>query len=911
MSQIKEKRQTTKKVVINQKKEKTHNNVSTEKDMEQETCVEECVEEKSEKESKENSIVISDVTDINGDLNAYDNLLGAPCAWECLSEKYGWYLIKTVNHFEFYFNILTNKRCWKCPQELKEIMFQKKKEKRTNKEKEKEKTKIEGTKIKYELETDIEIYSDYSSNLGDCEKNGNEKILAILHSFKDMLIEKNIQKSDIYEDILPLIQYDIRFLSVPSVVRKQCFYLLLKKIHEAKMDKKGKNCIKNYPYSIFASIEGLKILLQQIETDARCHCNEKDIHLLLQNEKEYIGDDTESWKKIRELLIKEYVQKLIKEKKTIENGFNIVFNESKFLTNPAKYMYANANNGETTERYRLIYIEECVNLFKKKAVEILSITEKQRKRRMEEQRENGNKMVHKYAVDMGKCTEKEKIERKQSRIELEARLYEKNAFADMNIFSKENAEKNKKRKISELEEKKHEKEINKQNEEQEANHRQKRDEINEEKNTGEMRNISTMKQRNDMGTMETFVKQYKSNSNANAEDKDINKDTEMKKRKHNDQEKEKNREIEEDMRKIQNMPQRKKQNGELENYKHSKEYLIQNDMKEKRDMCAQENTRNIKLEPRDDTVMLYLLFENLNCPVINEVLLRSGNYEEKECFEKVFKLPDSITNSERYKRLRLSDNDKFQIYKHFIIGFTRTKLNIFKERIHLLPIEYINRSLNEILDHVDETGTEFSFLKYSYMHKSYVKWKRKRIKFIKEKFQEYLNDFDFSKYDLNITSSNEKLIEDMSLEKSYQLLKCVRHERDEMINRQIALFKKQNESRKTNFSESIKSSEDKGKEQTEENEKEEDKDKERETDIDKERQKDIDKEREKWRKKAKKKWKNKEKRKWKSKNMEKWKEYVKERGKWKNKQRSDSDKIIGKDNSKNIERDIDRSREED
>lgn len=215
-----------------------------------------------------------------------------------------------------------------------------------------------------------------------------------------------------------------------------------------------------------------------------------------------------------------------------------------------------------------------------------------------------------------------------------------------------------------------------------------------------------------------------------------------------------------------------------------KNHLEEEKEKEKGDM-SEKKAIELLMEANDCVKMLFLLFTNVEKPVVNDVLLKSITYDEKEPFEIFFNIPDSVVNTKLYKNLRLSDNEKLQVYKQFVISFTKTKINTFTERIKTLPIEYICEPLKKVLKAVDTSGKEFAFLSSKYIHNAYVEWKMNHVATLKRQFQQFLNAFDFSKYDFTSDETPSLIIERLSNERCYQLLSCVASERDEMIENKI------------------------------------------------------------------------------------------------------------------------------
>ncbi|CRG99982.1 conserved Plasmodium protein, unknown function [Plasmodium relictum] len=215
------------------------------------------------------------------------------------------------------------------------------------------------------------------------------------------------------------------------------------------------------------------------------------------------------------------------------------------------------------------------------------------------------------------------------------------------------------------------------------------------------------------------------------------------------------------------------------------------------DLKHKEHSKKDKINRNEKNIFLGILSEKLKFPIINDDILKYDTcISKKENFEQICSIPDNITINEEYKKLSLSDNEKFDLYREFINNYINIKLKTFDKYLANLSVNFINNSFDEIIKLIDKDNKIFSSLKYEHLEKVYLKWKCYKIKEAKQIFKDYLKKSNFIKHNSDEKENYKKLIDTLSLDISYQRLECVSEERENIIKERIRELKIEHEKNK-------------------------------------------------------------------------------------------------------------------
>lgn len=230
---------------------------------------------------------------------------------------------------------------------------------------------------------------------------------------------------------------------------------------------------------------------------------------------------------------------------------------------------------------------------------------------------------------------------------------------------------------------------------------------------------------------------------------------------------------------------RKLEKGPLETY-----------VKRKKELDTSRTNKN------EENMFLQILSEKLKYPVIEKDLLKFHNYGSKESFEKLVKIPDSIVHYEKYQKLSLSNQEKFDLYKIFIQKYINEKLDVFNKKLHELSINCINNSFEEIVKMIDKDQRLFKSLTSEHLMKNFNQWRDQSINEAKNIFKNYLLRCTFIKHNSDEEGLYAQLINFLSNEVSYNRLACIPEERDQIIRDRIKELKKEHNKNK-NLSEKL------------------------------------------------------------------------------------------------------------
>ncbi|GAW80883.1 hypothetical protein, conserved [Plasmodium gonderi] len=197
-------------------------------------------------------------------------------------------------------------------------------------------------------------------------------------------------------------------------------------------------------------------------------------------------------------------------------------------------------------------------------------------------------------------------------------------------------------------------------------------------------------------------------------------------------------------------------------------------------------------------LFLSLLHEKLKKPTMDENILKYDTFPMKKYsnFEDAFKIPTDLTKDERYKNIRLSDMEKFDLYKKFINSYINSKRDMFEKLLHEVPINYVNKSIHDIIKLVDKEDRIFTSIKLEHLEMVFSKWKNYKIREAKKMFTDYLKKSNFVKYNSDERDNYERLLGVLSQDLSYELLKCVPMERESIIKERIKELKAEHEKNK-------------------------------------------------------------------------------------------------------------------
>ncbi|SBT76993.1 conserved Plasmodium protein, unknown function [Plasmodium ovale] len=209
-----------------------------------------------------------------------------------------------------------------------------------------------------------------------------------------------------------------------------------------------------------------------------------------------------------------------------------------------------------------------------------------------------------------------------------------------------------------------------------------------------------------------------------------------------------------------------------------------------------------KIEKREysfneKNIFLGILHEKLKYPIIKDdffVKYNRSSYlfdKENRNFEKMCSIPSDILNDDRYKKLHLNDKDKFIIYKEFINSYIKMKQDTFHKLLSPLSINYINKSLGDIIKMVDHNNKIFKVIMQEHLEDVYEKWKNFHIREAKKIFSDFLIKSNFVKHDSDTSANYPELIRALSCDISYQRLDCVPDAREALIKERIDELKKE------------------------------------------------------------------------------------------------------------------------
>ncbi|KMZ99651.1 hypothetical protein PVNG_03121 [Plasmodium vivax North Korean] len=193
-----------------------------------------------------------------------------------------------------------------------------------------------------------------------------------------------------------------------------------------------------------------------------------------------------------------------------------------------------------------------------------------------------------------------------------------------------------------------------------------------------------------------------------------------------------------------------------------------------------------------------LLHEKIKHPVIDETILKHDPFAAKtyHSFEEALQIPPDLLTDERYKKVRLTDVDKFDLYKEFIKDYINMKRDTFEKILHELPINHMNDSVDDVLRLVDKSGKIFKSLPAVHLEKVFSKWKSYKIKEAKKMFADFLKKSNWVKHDSDERANYEALLKRLSQDVSYQRLKCVPEDREEMVKTRIGELKEEHKKNK-------------------------------------------------------------------------------------------------------------------
>ncbi|KJP86401.1 hypothetical protein AK88_03954 [Plasmodium fragile] len=200
----------------------------------------------------------------------------------------------------------------------------------------------------------------------------------------------------------------------------------------------------------------------------------------------------------------------------------------------------------------------------------------------------------------------------------------------------------------------------------------------------------------------------------------------------------------------------------------------------------------------DRNVFVSLLHEKLKHPVIDEDILEQDPFTAKTCdsFEEAVQIPPDLTTDDRYKNIRLTDTEKLNLYKEFIMSYISMKKDTFEKMLHELPIKYMNDSLEDIIRVVDKNDKIFKSLPSAHLENVFSKWRTYKIKEAKKMFADFLKKSNWVKHDSDERGNYDALLKVLSQDVSYQRLKCVPADREEMVKKRIRELKQEHKKNK-------------------------------------------------------------------------------------------------------------------
>ncbi|VWU50461.1 conserved protein, unknown function, partial [Hepatocystis sp. ex Piliocolobus tephrosceles] len=241
-------------------------------------------------------------------INNYDNiskeqqefLVGVPCSWEYVENSKGWFIIETSKNYKFYFNKKTNEKTWDCPKEIEKHMTP---ATTTTTNNNNNNNNTSWDNIRETSSNDVVR----NTNGDQChmkieENNKSNDVTTKVEEYKQLLIEKKINKFSIYEKVIDSILYDSRYTNIPKDLRKELFYKIIKEIDNKK------------DVELKRLIEGFQLLLNKKKEEFKYPYKLSDAIKCLEGKKEYIGTQSKEWIDIRNKLLKKVLDKKFKEK---------------------------------------------------------------------------------------------------------------------------------------------------------------------------------------------------------------------------------------------------------------------------------------------------------------------------------------------------------------------------------------------------------------------------------------------------------------------------------------------------------------------------------------------------------------------------------------------------------------------
>ncbi|ANQ08206.1 Uncharacterized protein PCOAH_00024300 [Plasmodium coatneyi] len=197
-------------------------------------------------------------------------------------------------------------------------------------------------------------------------------------------------------------------------------------------------------------------------------------------------------------------------------------------------------------------------------------------------------------------------------------------------------------------------------------------------------------------------------------------------------------------------------------------------------------------------VFVSLLHEKIKHPIIDEAILKQDPFSSKmfDSFEEAVKIPPDLRTDERYKNIRLTDTEKLNLYREFIISYINMKKDAFEKMLHEVSINYMNDSVEDIIKLVDRSGKIFKSLPADHLEHVFSKWRTYKIKEAKKMFEDFLKKSNSVKHDSDERSNYDALIKVLSQEVSYQRLKCVPEDREEIVMKRIRELKEEHKKNK-------------------------------------------------------------------------------------------------------------------
>ncbi|CAD2091293.1 conserved Plasmodium protein, unknown function [Plasmodium vinckei lentum] len=226
----------------------------------------------------------------------------------------------------------------------------------------------------------------------------------------------------------------------------------------------------------------------------------------------------------------------------------------------------------------------------------------------------------------------------------------------------------------------------------------------------------------------------------------------------------------------------------LENRKHNKSQT-------NRKYNSNQFERHDKNQKNLFTVFLH---ERLKYPDVEKSLeyFLKHKYLEDKKFDEIGLISNDILNSENYKQIFLSDKEKYMIYKDFINNYINLKRERFDKLISQLSINLIDKSLEQIIQIVDENNKIFKAIKPKHLEHIYINWKKKNIHEAKKIFKDFIIKSNYIKHDSDQSDKYTKLLTQLSEDVSYRRLDCVPDEREQIIKDRIKEMKKEHEKNK-------------------------------------------------------------------------------------------------------------------